>query len=79
MSCMLFHDVVIFVVLQAHSYRTYQGFTCLIQISTRDHDYIIDALALREHLNVLNDSFTDPRILKVSLSFIVLLHAIFLY
>jgi exosome complex exonuclease RRP6 len=51
--------------LEHHSYRSYQGITCLIQISTRSNDYIIDALALREHLHLLNDSFTDPKILKV--------------
>lgn len=51
--------------LEHHSYRTFQGITCLMQISTRSKDYIIDTLALREELHVLNEVFTDPRVLKV--------------
>ncbi|XP_029707642.2 exosome complex component 10 [Aedes albopictus] len=51
--------------LEHHSYRTYQGFTCLMQISTRSKDYIIDALALREELHVLNEVFTNPKVVKV--------------
>ncbi|XP_015779420.1 PREDICTED: exosome component 10-like [Acropora digitifera] len=51
--------------LEAHSYRSFQGFCCLMQISTRDHDYLIDVLELRTELHILNDSFTNPRILKV--------------
>lgn len=41
------------------------GITCLIQMSTLDTDYIIDALALRDHLSILNEVFTDPKIVKV--------------
>eukprot|EP00118_Oscarella_pearsei_P010576 m.65841 g.65841 ORF g.65841 m.65841 type:complete len:634 (+) comp35333_c1_seq5:330-2231(+) len=51
--------------LEHHSYRSYQGFTCLMQISTRKRDYIIDTLLLREHIHVLNDPFTKPSIVKV--------------
>uniref|UniRef100_A0A1Q3F1E6 Exosome complex component 10 homolog n=1 Tax=Culex tarsalis TaxID=7177 RepID=A0A1Q3F1E6_CULTA len=51
--------------LEHHSYRTFQGFTCLMQISTRTKDYIIDTLALREELHVLNEVFTDSKIVKV--------------
>lgn len=51
--------------LEHHSYRTFQGFTCLIQISTRNTDYIIDALKLRGHLETLNEIFTNPSIVKV--------------
>ncbi|XP_053688730.1 exosome component 10 [Sabethes cyaneus] len=51
--------------LEHHSYRTYQGFTCLMQISTREKDYIVDTLALREDLQVLNEVFTDRKVLKV--------------
>jgi len=36
-----------------------------MQISTRDHDYLIDTLELRNELQILNDSFTNPKILKV--------------
>ncbi|CAL8069028.1 unnamed protein product [Calicophoron daubneyi] len=51
--------------LEHHSYRSYLGITCLIQMSTRDVDYIFDALALRDHLYRLNEIFTNPAILKV--------------
>ncbi|KAF0521493.1 exosome complex exonuclease rrp6 [Gigaspora margarita] len=51
--------------LEHHDYRSYQGFTCLIQISTRDEDFIVDVLELRHHLHMLNNSFTNPNILKV--------------
>lgn len=51
--------------VEHHSYRTYQGITCLIQISTCAGDFIIDALAVREHIHKLNLCFTDPKKLKV--------------
>uniref|UniRef100_UPI00358FFE1D exosome complex component 10 isoform X2 n=1 Tax=Myxine glutinosa TaxID=7769 RepID=UPI00358FFE1D len=51
--------------LEHHSYRSYLGFTCLIQLSTSDKDYILDALVLRGHLHLLNRVFTHPGILKV--------------
>ncbi|KAH8077042.1 hypothetical protein BXZ70DRAFT_1013066 [Cristinia sonorae] len=51
--------------LEHHSYRTYSGFLCLMQISTRECDYIVDTLALREELEELNEVFTDPKIVKV--------------
>ncbi|KAL7750457.1 exosome nuclease subunit [Sorochytrium milnesiophthora] len=51
--------------LEHHSYRTYQGFLCLMQISTRTQDYIIDVLELRPHMSRLNEVFADPTIIKV--------------
>ncbi|XP_021193965.3 exosome complex component 10 homolog isoform X1 [Helicoverpa armigera] len=52
--------------LEHHSYRTYQGITCLIQVTTTEGgDFIIDALAVREHIHKLNAAFTDPRKIKV--------------
>ncbi|KAL1923207.1 uncharacterized protein VTP21DRAFT_9583 [Calcarisporiella thermophila] len=51
--------------LEHHNYRSFQGITCLMQISTRDEDFIVDTLELREHLHLLNQSFTDPSIIKV--------------
>uniref|UniRef100_A0A1B6F5B3 Exosome complex component 10 homolog n=1 Tax=Cuerna arida TaxID=1464854 RepID=A0A1B6F5B3_9HEMI len=51
--------------LEHHSYRSFQGFTCLMQISTREKDYIIDTLELRHKLYVLNEVFTNPKIVKV--------------
>lgn len=52
--------------LEHHSYRTYQGFTCLMQVSSRQRDFIIDTIKLRVHLgNQLRDIFADPSKVKV--------------
>lgn len=51
--------------LEYHSYRSYQGFVCLMQLSTREKDYIIDTIALRSHMHTFNDIFTNPKIVKV--------------
>ncbi|XP_063988602.1 exosome complex component 10 homolog [Diachasmimorpha longicaudata] len=51
--------------LEHHSYRTFQGITCLMQISTKDTDYLIDTLSLRSDLHILNEIFTKPSVLKV--------------
>ncbi|KAK3105991.1 hypothetical protein FSP39_010385 [Pinctada imbricata] len=51
--------------LEAHSYRSFQGFVCLMQISTRREDFLIDTLELRHELPALNEVFTDPNIVKV--------------
>lgn len=51
--------------LEHHQYRSFQGITCLMQISTRNEDYIVDTLELRHHLHMLNSSFTNPKIVKV--------------
>jgi len=51
--------------LEHHSYRSFLGLTCLIQISTRQRDYIVDALKLRGQLQCLNQVFANPRIVKV--------------
>ncbi|XP_063001211.1 exosome complex component 10 [Elgaria multicarinata webbii] len=51
--------------LEHHSYRSFLGLTCLVQISTRTEDFIIDALELRGDLYILNEMFTDPAVVKV--------------
>lgn len=51
--------------VEHHSYRTFQGITCLVQISTREKDYIFDALELRDEMYILNEVFTDPKIVKI--------------
>ena len=45
------------------------GFTCLIQISTRREDFLIDPFPLMDELHVLNNVTADPKIVKVPLSF----------
>ena len=54
---------------QHHSYRSFLGLTCLMQISTRTEDFIIDTLELRSDMYILNESLTDPAIVKVSQPF----------
>lgn len=51
--------------VEHHSYRTFQGITCLLQLSTRTKDYIVDTLALREELHLLNEVTANPKIVKV--------------
>ena len=51
--------------LEYHSYRSFYGFVCLMQLSTRDEDWVVDTLAVREELEELNEVFTDPNIVKV--------------
>ena len=51
--------------LEHHSWRSFQGFLCLMQISTRDEDFVVDTIALRSSLHRLNVVFTDPSVVKV--------------
>ncbi|CAE7719890.1 Exosc10, partial [Symbiodinium microadriaticum] len=52
--------------LEHHAYRSFQGITCLMQISTREKDYVLDAIILRQNLQAaLLPLFTDPEIVKV--------------
>ena len=49
--------------LEHHNKHSYQGIVCLMQISTRYGDWIVDTLAdeVRENAERLNEVFTDPR------------------
>jgi exosome complex exonuclease RRP6 len=51
--------------LEHHDFRSFYGFVCLMQISDRENDYIVDTLALRDELQVLNTVFANPNIVKV--------------
>lgn len=53
--------------LEHHSMRTYYGITCLMQISDRNEDWVVDTLALRGELREkkLGGVMTDPAIIKV--------------
>ena len=51
--------------LEAHSHRSYQGITCLMQISTRTEDYIVDTLVLWDYMPRMNEIFADNGIVKV--------------
>ena len=52
--------------LEHHWYRSFQGFTSLIQISTLTTDYIVDPFPIFRELTVLNEVLADPSIAKVS-------------
>ncbi|QPG93624.1 hypothetical protein C2857_001203 [Epichloe festucae Fl1] len=52
--------------LEHHDFRTYTGLVCLMQVSTRDEDWIVDTLQPWRHkLEILNEVFADPSIIKV--------------
>ena len=52
--------------LENHSLRSFQGFTCLIQVSSRREDFVIDTLKLRGSINrALAPVFTDETVVKV--------------
>jgi exosome complex exonuclease RRP6 len=52
--------------LEHHDFRTYTGLVSLMQISTRDQDWIVDTLKPWRHkLQVLNQVLADPSIIKV--------------
>ncbi|VAH15874.1 unnamed protein product [Triticum turgidum subsp. durum] len=52
--------------LEHNHYRSFQGLTCLMQISTRTEDFIVDTLKLRNCLGEnLREVFQDPTKKKV--------------
>lgn len=52
--------------LEHHDFRTYTGIVSLMQISTREQDWIVDTLKPWRHkLEILNEVFADPSIVKV--------------
>lgn len=52
--------------LEHNQYRSFQGLTCLMQISTRTEDFVVDTLKLRIHIGPhLRDIFKDHSKKKV--------------
>ncbi|KAK6443621.1 exosome nuclease subunit [Oleoguttula sp. CCFEE 5521] len=52
--------------LEHHDQRSYIGIVSLMQISTRDRDWIVDTLKpWRRKLQCLNEVFADPSVVKV--------------
>ncbi|ESQ33213.1 hypothetical protein EUTSA_v10003636mg [Eutrema salsugineum] len=52
--------------LEHNQYRSFLGLTCLMQISTRTEDYIVDTFKLRVHIGpYLREIFKDPKKRKV--------------
>ncbi len=55
--------------LEHHDTRSYVGLVSLMQISIRSKDWIVDTLKpWRHRLQVLNEVFADPKIVKVGFS-----------
>lgn len=52
--------------LENHSFYSYNGYSCLMQISTRNRDYLIDTVVLRGCLKKhLQQVFENPSIIKI--------------
>jgi exosome complex exonuclease RRP6 len=52
--------------LEHHSVRSFQGLTCLMQLSTRRRDWVVDTLALRRQVGpALAALFADETVVKV--------------
>ncbi|RJE21308.1 exosome complex exonuclease Rrp6 [Aspergillus sclerotialis] len=52
--------------LEHHDVHSYHGLVSLMQISTREKDWVVDTLKpWREELQLLNEVFADPDIVKV--------------
>ncbi|XP_044253836.1 exosome complex exonuclease RRP6-like [Tribolium madens] len=48
-----------------YSDHGYVALTCLVQISTSNKDYLIDAITLKDELHKLNEIFTNPDVVKI--------------
>jgi len=48
-----------------HSNKSYEGLTCLIQISSRSKDYIVDVFPLWQSIPLLKRVMEDPKTIKV--------------
>lgn len=51
--------------LEHHAHRSFLGLTCLMQISTRTNDYVVDVIALRRQMHILQEPFANPKVVKV--------------
>ena len=41
--------------VEHHDFRSYRGFVCLIQVSTRQKDFLIDPFDIFEQMHMLNE------------------------
>jgi ribonuclease D len=52
--------------LENHSYLSYHGYSCLMQISTRTRDYLVDSVKLRREIpQYLAPIFQNTQVLKI--------------
>jgi len=56
---------VVAVDLEAHSVYSYHGITCLVQVARRGRCWVIDAVALHDHMLLLRPLLEDRRVLKL--------------
>lgn len=58
--------------LEYHSMRSFTGFLCLMQISTREEDFVVDVIRLRKEVREgkLGGVLADPSIIKVGCLFV---------
>ncbi|XP_073060841.1 protein RRP6-like 3 isoform X1 [Primulina eburnea] len=50
---------------EQHSFRSFLGFTALVQISTKRNDYLVDTIRLHDMMGLLRPAFANPGICKV--------------
>lgn len=50
---------------EQHSFRSFLGYTALVQISTQKEDYLIDTIALHDVMAILRPVFASPSICKI--------------
>lgn len=68
LDCMIAHlneQRSIAIDVEHHNTHSYRGFTCLIQVSSRQVDFIIDPFPLWHQLHRLNEVTANPEIVKV--------------
>jgi exosome complex exonuclease RRP6 len=53
--------------VEHHSDHSFLGHTCILQVSTRTHDFILDWMSLGLKLECLNQVMTNPNVIKVCL------------
>ncbi|PRW59440.1 DNA damage checkpoint isoform A [Chlorella sorokiniana] len=51
--------------VEHHNVHSYAGMTCLLQLSTGAKDFLIDCLALKADMQLLDPVLSNPRIMKV--------------
>ncbi|KAL0362378.1 UNVERIFIED_CONTAM: protein RRP6-like 3 [Sesamum calycinum] len=54
---------------EQHSFRSFLGFTALIQISTIREDYLVDTIILHDVMGLLRPLFADPGICKIVMTY----------
>jgi len=47
------------------TYRSFNGISCMIVLATRSEAYLVDTIALKEEVKVLNEIFTNSSVLKI--------------